>query len=136
MVTDLRERVLVQRVDRGPDLVHLRGDVRLFLSHIDELMAADTILAAALLVGEAFRYGRPPVVLWLRFVGDGSCVRIEVDAQRPFSTDTRPHVYRGGALGRLSCKGGLRLAGDGTRTWVEIAVAPKAFPGRLPRGAG
>src|SRR2546423_13585405 len=133
MMADLRERVLVQRVDGGPDLVHLGGGgVRLFLSHIDELVAADTILAAALLAGEAFRYGRPPVILRLRFVGDGSFVRVEVDDQQPFWADTRPHGCRGGLLGRLDGKGGLRPAGDGTRTWVEIAVVPKAYraPGK------
>jgi hypothetical protein len=131
MVSDARHQpasdyALVQRIDGGPDLVHLHQGVRIFLSEIDSLVAAEVILVAVLLVSDAFRYGVPPVILRLQFVADRSCLRIEVDDRRPFASCSRPRGYRARLLDRLE------LSGKGTRTWVEIAVGRLRSDGARP----
>src|SRR5438094_579260 len=67
--TDVQQRpnsdlVLVQPIEGSPNLVRLPPAVRSFLFGVERAMSAETILVAVVLVGEAFRYGTPPV--WLR----------------------------------------------------------------------
>jgi hypothetical protein len=98
------DHILLLCVDGGRELVHLHQNVRAFLSGIDNLAAAETILVAVLLVGDAF----------------------QVDDHQPFSSDSRPAGYRAGLPDRLASVRGLEPSAGGTRTWVEIAVAPSA----------
>jgi hypothetical protein len=120
------ERILVQHVEGGPDLVCLHRSVHSFLCQIDDLVVAEAILVTVVLVGDAFRYGVPPVILGLRFLADRCRLRIIVDDQQPFSPGSRPRRDRGGGLlDRLASDRGLGPTGNGgTRAWVDLAVIP------------
>jgi hypothetical protein len=124
------DRILLLCIDGGRELVHLHQNVRAFLSRVDNLVAAETILVAVLLVSGAFQYGVPPVTLRLRFVADRRCLRVEVDDHQPFSSDSRPDGYGVELPDRLASEWGLEPSDDGTRTWVEIAVVPNASASR------
>jgi hypothetical protein len=102
--------------------------VRVFLSEIDNLEVAETILVTVLLVADAFRFGAPPVILGLQFLADRCCLRIEVDDQQPFSPSSRPSGYRGELLDGHTSKRGLEpCAYGGTRSWVELPVIPSMW---------
>jgi len=121
------EQMHVQCIDGGQDLVCLRRNVRGFLSEIDKLVVSEAILVAVILVADAFRYGAPPVFLALQFAAGRRHLRIEVADHRPFSSGSRPHGYRAGLLDRLASRRGLEPSGNGgTKTWVEMAVTPRA----------
>lgn len=111
----------------SPDLVCLPRAVRDFLAGLDGHRVAEAMLVATVLVGDAFRYGRPPVSLRLeRTVG--TCLRIEVEDHRPLSPNARPFGYRARLLDGLGCRQGLGLSdAGGTRAWAEMSL----LPGRL-----
>jgi hypothetical protein len=81
-VTDLDywsggDRVFAVSITGTPDLVHLPRAVRDFLSGVNQRLAVDALLVVAVLGGDAFRYGEPPVTLRLGHGSEVQYLRIE-----------------------------------------------------------
>src|SRR2546421_5645990 len=86
--------VLERTIAGGPDLQNLHHDVREVLADVRESVVADVALVVVMLVGDAHRYGAPPVTLRLRRDPEGSWLRVEVEDHRKAGADPTPEDYR------------------------------------------
>jgi hypothetical protein len=119
------QTVLERQITDAPDLQHLHQDVRAFLADVTEGVIADTSLVVVMLVGDAHRYGAPPVTLRMRRDVDGQCLRVEVEDHRAPGADPTPEDYRTSLLDRMTAARGVRNSDGVFTTWAEIALTHK-----------
>jgi hypothetical protein len=81
-----------QAVGGTAELVHLRPEVRSFLSNsgADEATAADAILAAVALAADAYRHGATRVTIRWHLIKAG--VRVEVEDRDGAPSNARPRA--------------------------------------------
>jgi hypothetical protein len=114
--------VLERQITDAPDLQHLHQDVRAFLADMTESVIADTSLVVVMLVGDAHRYGAPPVTLRMRRDADGSSLRVEVEDHRAAGAEPTPEDYRTNLLDRMTAARGVKDSDGLFVTWAEIAL--------------
>jgi hypothetical protein len=119
------EPVLERQITDAPDLQHLHQDVRAFLADMTETVIADTALVVVMLVGDAHRYGAPPVTLRMRREAGGSSLRVEVEDRRTAGSDPTPEDYRISLLDRMTTARGVEKSDGLIITWAEIALTYK-----------
>lgn len=117
------DRVIEQPIGGAPDLVRLREQVLAFLSGVEENIVTDAVLVTIMLAGDAFRYGRPPVVLRLRHLRDRDRLRVEVEDRRRVPSERVPDSYRAGILDRIASTRGTKQADGITTSWAEIRLS-------------
>jgi hypothetical protein len=119
------ETVLERQITDAPDLQHLHQDVRAFLADMTESVVADTSLVVVMLVGDAHRYGSPPVTLRMRRDASGNTLRVEVEDRREAEADPSPEDYRTSLLDRMTTARGVEKSDGLIITWAEIALTQK-----------
>jgi hypothetical protein len=116
------EPVLERKITDAPDLQNLHQDVRAFLADMTDGVIADTALVVVMLVGDAHRYGAPPVTLRMRRDPSGSHLRVEVEDRRASGADPTPEDYRTSLLDRMTIARGVDKSEGLITTWAEIAL--------------
>lgn len=118
------DRVLEQRIEGPPDLVHLHHSVRIFLSDVHEHAVTDAALVVVMLTGDAIRHGTTPVMLRLRRSPDHDSLRVEVADHRAAGVDPAAEDYRITLLDRMTTARGVKTENGTTTTWAEIPLIP------------